>query len=427
MTSILIKNSWIVLHSRKITRGNLYIEDNLISDINSKNMEADFVIEGKNLVVCPGFVNSHTHIAMSIMRGFLDDMEFEEFLKKTSKIDSRMGERDIYLGAKLGIIEMVRSGITLFFDMYYSENIVAEVAKELGIRAALGWAVVDEDKTTQKGNPLKNAEKFIKEYRDEDRIYPMVAPHGVYSCNDETLLASKEIADKYNVPVHMHTAESREEVYGHYKRKRNRIIEYLDNLGILSPKFMAVHAVWLTMREVRILKEKGVTVVHCPTSNMKLGIGGYSPIPEMMEYGINIAIGTDSAATNNSLDIFREMRMAALVHKNSRWDPSLLKAEEVFKMATENPYRFLSLKGGRIEEGYLADICIIDGNDLSMLPLSKSNIINNIVYSATAQSVKYTIVDGKILQWKKHLDDILNNIGDSEVFRWLSGMKNSEN
>lgn len=427
MTSILIKNSWIVSHPRKILRGNLYIEDNLISEITPKNMEADFVIEGRNLVVCPGFVNSHTHVAMSIMRGFLDDMEFTEFLRKTSEIDSRMEERDIYLGAKLGIIEMIRSGTTLFFDMYYGEDIVAKVAKELGIRAALGWAVVDEDKTTQKGNPLKNAERFIKEYRNEDKIYPMIAPHGVYSCSDETLLKSKEIADKYDVPVHMHTAESREEVYGHYKRKGNRIIEYLSDLGILSPKFMAVHAVWLTMREVKILKESGATVVHCPTSNMKLGIGGYPPIPEMMEYGINITIGTDSAATNNSLDIFREMRMTALIHKNSRWNPSLLKAEEVFKMATENPYTFLSLKGGRIEEGYLADICIIDGNDLSMQPLSKSNIINDIVYSATAQAVKYTIVGGKILQWKKHLQEILNDINDSEVFLWLSGMKNLEN
>lgn len=418
MSSILIKDALIVSPHR-ISKGNIYVEDNIIIDCNSPQIEAEFVIEDRSLVVTPGFVNSHTHISMSIMRGFLDDLEFRDFIEKTCEIDSRMGEKDIELGAYLGIIEMLRNGITLFFDMYYGEDIIAKVAEDLGIRAALGWAVVDENKTTQKDNPLRNAEKFIANFSGKDRIYPMVAPHGVYSCNSETLLAAKEISERYGVPIHMHVAESREEVYDHYKRHGNRVVEYLKELGILSERFIAVHCVWLTLREIRMLAEARATVVHCPSSNMKLGIGGESPVPEMLEHGVNLCIGTDSATTNNTLDIFQEMRISCLLHKNWRWSASTIKAEDIFRCATENGYKAIGLKGGRIEENYLADLCILDGREISLQPLTPYNALNNIVYSATGRCVKYTIVDGRIINIDEKLNKVIDRLEESEVLKWL--------
>ncbi|AGB04164.1 cytosine deaminase-like metal-dependent hydrolase [Aciduliprofundum sp. MAR08-339] len=400
--SILIRDAWIITQNarREIIKGDVYIEDNRISDVGRINLEADIIIDGKNKIVMPGLINTHTHIPMTDLRGLADDVDLEEFLKRMWALESKRTREDLRHGAALGIDEMLRTGTTTFVDMYSDEDVVAEVAREKGIRAFLGWAVVDEDITTQMGSPLKNAENFVQEYAKDDLITPMVAPHGVYTCSEETLLKAKEIADRYDTLITMHVAETRKEVYEHRKKTGFRPVEYLDKIGFLSPRLIAVHLVWLTLNEIRMLARNGVKASHNPTSNMKLGNGGSMPLVEMINEGITITLGTDSTVSNNNLDMFEVMKFAALLHKNERWNASVTNAQMILDFATVNAAKSLGLNTGSVEAGKLADIVILDASEPNARPLRKETLVSNVVYSISGLNVEYTIVNGKIV-WKK--------------------------
>ena len=396
--SILIKNAWIVTQNekREILQGNIYIEESKIVEIGDVNEEAEYVLNASGKIVMPGLINTHTHVGMTDMRGMADDVNLEEFLMKMWKEEAKRGREDIYKGAKLGIKEMLRTGTTAFVDMYSDEDAIAKAAKELGIRAFLGWAVVDEDITTQEGNPLTNAENFIKEFRNEELITPLIAPHAVYTCNEETLLKAKEIAEKYDTLITMHISETRKEVYEHRKRTGMRPVEWLEKIEFLNSKLIAAHLVWLTLHEIKILAKNGVKASHNPTSNMKLGNGGSMPLPEMLDNGILITLGTDSTVSNNNLDMFEAMKFAALLHKNERWDASITNAQEILDFATINAAKALGLNAGSIEEGRLADLVILNPEP-NGLPLRKDTIVSNIVYSLNGLNVEHTIVNGKII------------------------------
>ncbi len=396
--SILIKNAWIVTQNekREILQGNIYIEESKIVEIGNVNEEAEYVLNASGKIVMPGLINTHTHVGMTDMRGMADDVNLEEFLMKMWKEEAKRGREEIYKGAKLGIKEMLRTGTTAFVDMYSDEDAIAKAAKELGIRAFLGWAVVDEDITTQEGNPLTNAENFIKEFRNEELITPLIAPHAVYTCNEETLLKAKEIAEKYDTLITMHISETRKEVYEHRKRTGMRPVEWLEKIEFLNSKLIAAHLVWLTLHEIKILAKNGVKASHNPTSNMKLGNGGSMPLPEMLDNGILVTLGTDSTVSNNNLDMFEAMKFAALLHKNERWDASITNAQEILDFATINAAKALGLNAGSIEEGRLADLVILNPEP-NGLPLRKDTIVSNIVYSLNGLNVEHTIVNGKII------------------------------
>jgi len=396
--SILIKDSWIVTQNenREIIKGDLYIEDSIIVDIGKINVEAEYVIDGKNRIVIPGLINTHTHIAMTDMRGIADDVDLEDFLSIVWKEEAKRGEKEIYEGAKLGIEEMLRTGTTTFVDMYSDEDIIARAVKELGIRGFLGWAVVDEDITTQEGNPLNNAENFIRKFRDDEYITPLIAPHAVYTCSQETLLKSKEIAEKYDTLMTIHISETRKEVYEHRKKTGMRPVEWLHKIGFLNGRVIAAHLVWLTLNEIKILSKNNVKVSHNPISNMKLANGGAMPLPEMIQNNISITLGTDSAVSNNNLDMFEVMKFAALLHKNERWNARATNAQMILDFATINAAKVLGLNAGSIEEGKLADIVIINGKEPNARPLKKDTLVSNIVYSISGLNVEYTIVNGKI-------------------------------
>ncbi len=396
--SILIKNAWIVTQNekREILQGNIYIEENKIAEIGNVNVEAEYILDAKGKIAMPGLINTHTHVGMTDMRGIADDVNLEEFLTRMWKEEAKRGKEGIYNGAKLGIREMLRTGTTAFVDMYSDEDAIAKAAKELGIRAFLGWAVVDEDITTQEGNPLNNAENFIREFKNEDLITPLIAPHAVYTCNEETLLKAKEIAEKYDTLITMHISETRKEVYEHRKKTGMRPVEWLEKIEFLNPKLIAAHLVWLTLHEIKILAKNGVKASHNPTSNMKLGNGGSMPLPEMLDNGILITLGTDSTVSNNNLDMFEVMKFAALLHKNERWDASATNAQSILDFATINAAKALGLNAGSIEEGKLADLVILNPEP-NGLPLRKDTIVSNIVYSLNGLNVEHTIVNGKIV------------------------------
>ncbi|MEM0447727.1 MAG: amidohydrolase family protein [Thermoplasmata archaeon] len=399
--SILIKNGTVVTQNmdRKIVESNIYIEDNFITEIGKNiNHEAEYVIDAKNKIVMPGFINTHTHVGMSMFRGVIEDMQLDRFLEKTFVLDSKRTEDEIYYSSLLSIAEMIRTGTTSFLDLYYDEHIIARAVEKSGIRGFLSWVTLDKEYTTQKGDPLKNAEEFISSHLKKERIIPLIGFQGVYVCSDETLLKGKEIAERYGVLMHMHLSETRKEVYDYLKKKNKRPVEHLKEINFLNNNLISAHNVWLTIREIDYLALSGVNVSHNPVSNMKLGTGGASPIIEMMNRKVNVTLGTDSVVTNNNLDMFDVMKITGLMHKNERWDASILNSQEILDFATINGAKALKLSHilGSIEEGKLADIIVVDPFP-SAIPFRKENIIPNIVYGLKGLNVTHTIVDGKLL------------------------------
>ena len=399
--NLLIKNGLIVTQddSRSVVKGNIYVEDGIITEIGSKARKDDYVIDAGGGIVMPGLINAHTHVAMTEFRGMIDDMNLEAFIEKTFSLDNRRTRTSIEFSTKLSILEMIMSGTTSFLDLYYSEDIIADICKAAGIRAFLSWVVLDEDKTTQKGKPLSNAENFVKSHGNDPLINPSVGIQGVYVCSEETVRAAKDLASKNRVLLHMHLSETRAEVYNHQRLFGRRPVEWLKGLDFFNgSSVVAAHGAWLTKREMSDLFMGGASVAHCARSNMKLG-SGIAPVKEMMETGINVSVGTDSATTSNNLDMFEEMRTASYLQKVSKWDSSVLNAMQTLDMATRNGATALRSfdKIGSLEIGKRADIIILSRESIRVNPLNASNAITNIVYSAQGSDVSTTIVDGKPL------------------------------
>lgn len=312
-----IRNGLIVTQNdrREVLEGDVLVEDGEIASVGEHADRAEDVVDASGCIVMPGLINCHTHVSMALMRSAVDDLPLEEFLKRTFAIDATRTDEDIELGAALGCLEMARSGTTTFLDLYYSEDAILRSVERVGLRAYLGWAVVDDDLTTQEGSPLRNCERFIRENRGRALVKPVVAPQGVYVCSDDTLLAAKDLARKSGTFCHYHLSETRGEVYDYKRKTGARPVEHLSRIGFLSRGDVAAHCVWLTLNEVRELSRNGVSAAHCPTSNMKLASGGVSPLPEMFENGVTVCLGTDGCSSNNSLDMFLEMKFAALQQK----------------------------------------------------------------------------------------------------------------
>lgn len=359
----------------------------------------DEVVDASGCIVIPGLINCHTHVAMTLMRSVADDVKLEGFLERTFAIDTKRVPEDIEVGAALGCLEMARSGTTTFLDLYYSEDAVAKSTEEVGLRGYLGWAVLDEEFTTQKGKPIRNCESFIKAYKGKPLIKPVVAPQGVYVCGKETLAQARELAAREGTFCHYHLSETRYEVYEHQKKTGMRPVEYLADIGFLSKGDVAAHGVWLTMNEVRTLSKAGASVAHCPTSNMKLASGGVAPLPEMAAEGVTVGLGTDGCSSNNGLDMFLEMKFCSLLHKSHRWDASVLSAQRCLDLATIDAAKCLGAEKqlGSVEVGKKADLVVVDCNTPAMTPTTAENAVANLVYAGPSQAVRDTMVDGKFV------------------------------
>lgn len=398
--AILIKN--VIMSNGE--KGTIYIENNRIEDINGEIRKDDFVINAQDKLILPAFYNTHTHLPMSLFKGIAEDLWLKDWLEKVVwPMEKHINEEYVYWGAMLGGLELIRSGIAAVADMYFFMDRVAEVLELLGLRGVLGTTIFEfpspEAETPEEA--FKIVEKLVKKYENHELIKPSIAPHSIYSCNPEILQQVKEIADKYELLVQIHLSETRWEVYEVQKRYGKRPVELLESIGFLDKNVLAAHAVWLTKGEIRTLAKYDVKVSHNPVSNLKLASGGVMPYPEMKEYGILVTLGTDGVASNNSFDMFEEMKVFAISQKNHRWDPTIAKAEEVFKVATENGAKALGFKAGRIEKGYLADLTLIDINSPHLKPLHDP--ITLAVYSMRAGDVDGLIVNGKPLMIDKEI------------------------
>lgn len=403
MADILIKNGYVItmdLRHRILENGSVVIEDGKISAV-GKNIKAksEKTIDARGKAVLPGLINAHTHLSMTLLRGVADDMPLMEWLqKKIWPIEENLTAGDCYAGALLGSLEMIKSGTTCFADQYFYMEDVARAVEKAGLRGVLARGIIELDDPEKRKKTIKEGERLVKNCQGmaHGRITTMFGPHAAYTCSPECLIQVKELSRKYRVGIHTHIAETKEEVEMMEKKYGKRPVEHLDKLDFLGPEVLAAHCVWLTKKEIEVIKEKGVKPVHNPVSNMKTA-SGVAPIPEMMEAGIPVALGTDGAASNNSLDMFSEMKFAALLNKVHKLDPTVVPAQAVLEMATIKGAIGLGLQReiGSLEVGKKADIVLVDLKKPHLAPLH--NVISHLVYSAVGSDVDTVIVDGEVL------------------------------
>ncbi|VVB70490.1 5'-deoxyadenosine deaminase [uncultured archaeon] len=387
---MLIKNVSILQSSALLPGRDILIENGKIAKIGRdlQDENDDEVIDGRGKLAIPGLVNCHTHLAMTLLRGYADDMELMPWLReKIWPLEARLTEEDIRWGVKLGCLEHIRFGITCFNDMYYFPDAAAAATKEMGLRAFMAGVVFD-----MKPEFLSQAEPFIRRWKGDDLIVPTLGPHAAYTCSEETLQKVKEVADRNDTMIHIHLSETREEVDGFLLTKGKSPVEYLDSLGLLNERLAAVHCVWLSEEDCYLLAEKKANVVDCTVSNLKL-TSGIAPLNTLMKAQVNVCLGTDGASSNNNLSLFEEMKVTAIVQKNAYHTPEAFSAEQIWRVATENAYRAFGLNMG-MHEGALADLALIDLQRPWFYP--QTNIISHLVYSMTG-GVDTTIVNGKVL------------------------------
>ncbi len=357
-------------------------------------------IDASGSIVLPGLVNTHTHAAMVMFRGLADDLALMDWLQKyifpgEAKTVSPAFVRQ---GSRLAALEMIQSGTTTFTDMYYFEEDVAHAAKEAGLRGVLGQTVIEfpvADAPTPKAG-LDRAEAFIKAFKDDPLVVPAVAPHSMYTLDAASLMRSRDLALKYQVPLLIHLAETPDEVRISQERYRMRPVGYLDSLKFWGPTIVAAHGVWITPDEIALLKANGVGVSHNPESNMKLASGA-APVPGYLQAGLALGLGTDGAASNNDLDMFEAMRQAAFLHKLVSNDPRVVSAQTALEMATIGGARVLGLQAkiGSLEPGKLADLIVVGTRRARQTPLYDP--VSALVYATHGDDVTTTIVNGAVV------------------------------
>ncbi|MEI8003497.1 MAG: amidohydrolase [Methanothrix sp.] len=388
---MLIKNVSIIESGHLLPGQDILLEEGKIAkigcDLINENSD-DEVIDGRGKLAIPGLINGHTHLAMTLLRGYADDMELMPWLQeKIWPLEAKITDEDVRWGVKLGCLELIRLGITCYNDMYYFPDTTAQATKEMGLRAFISGVVFD-----MKPEFLNQVEPFIRRWKNDELITPAVGPHAVYTCSEETLLRAKEIADRHDAMIHIHLSETREEVNNFLLTKGKSPVEYLDSLGLINERLAAVHCVWLSIEDCCLLAKKRANVVSCTVSNLKL-TSGIAPLNAMMKANVNVCLGTDGASSNNNLNLFEEMKVTAIVQKNAYHTPAAFPAEQIWRMATENAWRAFRLNLG-LRLGALADLVLIDLQKPWFCPAT--NIISHLVYSMVG-GVDTTIVNGKVL------------------------------
>jgi 5-methylthioadenosine/S-adenosylhomocysteine deaminase len=357
------------------------------------------LVELEGQLIMPGLINNHTHAAMSLFRGLADDLPLMDWLNNHIwPAEARwVNPQFIEDGVELAVAEMIRSGTTCFNDMYFYPDVAARKVQQSGIRAVMGLIVLDFPTiwASNADEYLHKALTVHDELKDLDLVTGALAPHAPYTVSDAPLIKIGMYSNELEIPVHMHIHETSFEVMEAEKNTGMRPLERLDQLNLLNPNLMAVHMTDLTPMEIERLAESGAHVVHCPESNLKLA-SGICPVSELKKSNINICLGTDGAASNNDLDLFAEMRTAALLAKGSSGDASICTAREMIEMATINGARALGMSDiiGSIEVGKKADIIAIDFSDLNTQPVYDP--VTQVVYALNSRQVSHVWINGKM-------------------------------
>ncbi len=356
-------------------------------------------IDRPQALVAPGLINTHTHAAMSLFRGIADDLKLQDWLNNfIFPAEAKNVSPDfVRWGTRLGCLEMLLSGTTTFTDMYYFEDVVAETAKEAGMRGVLGETVIGFPVADAKtpADALKLSEKFLVRFKGDPLVVPAIAPHALYTNSDETLKAVRALANKYRAPVLIHLSETKKENDDNFAKRRQTPTQTLNSLGFFNGRTVAAHCVWVDAGDRAILKAANVGVAHCPSSNMKLASGA-APIVDLLKAGVNVGLGTDGpAGSNNDFDMFEEADLAAKLQKLVRSDPEALPAAAAFEMATMGGARVLGMEKeiGSLETGKRADLIVVDLNAANAVPLY--DVYSQLVYALKGSNVEDVIVNGR--------------------------------
>ena len=408
---LVIQNGTILTfdpENRVIENGFLCVSGDAISHLGDQipeGYESKKTIDAKGGLILPGLINGHTHAPMSLFKGLADDLPLMEWLNRyIFPVEKNMDADFIHTGTQLACAEMILSGTTTFCDMYLFEDQVAQAAFQSGLRCLVGEVLYDFPSPNYGDleSGFAYTEWLIEKWKDNPLVSIAVEPHALFTCNPELLQRANEMALTHKRPMIIHFAETLAEVEDIKKRYGKTPLEHLDALGILGPHLIADHAVHLNSSEIDQMAEHGISVIHNPESNMKLG-SGIAPIPQMIARGIKVGIGTDGSASNNNMDLFTEMDMAAKLHKVHTMDPTVMDALTVLKMATIEGAKALGLshETGSLETGKKADIIIIDTHKPHLTPMY--NPFSHLVYAARGQDVSHTIINGRVVMENRQL------------------------
>lgn len=414
---LLIKNISIIPMTGDnlvLEKGYIEVDGNCIQTVaegKAPDGQYDLTIDGTNQIALPGFINAHTHAAMTLLRGYADDMPLMEWLeKKIWPMEAKLTEEDIYWGTMLAAVEMIKSGTTCFADMYFFMDKAAEAVENSGMRAVLARGMIGVGPENQQA--LLDSRKLVQRWNNNDngRIQFILGPHAPYTCPPDYMKQVIDLADELGVGIHIHLAETAAEVADSLRIYGKTPIAQMKDLGLFDRHVVAAHCVHLTEEDIGILAQYGVGVVHNPESNMKLA-SGIAPVPNLLKAGVPVALGTDGASSNNNLDMLQELHTCALLHKVNNLDPTILPAYQALQMATVNGAKALKLddQTGTIETGKKADIILVKANGAHFIP--RYDLIANLVYSGQASDVNTVIIDGQIIMQ----DRVIKTFNEEEV------------
>lgn len=399
---LLIKDAFVLTMTSKdapVVCKDIAIEEGMISHIGEvpSAFIPDKIIDGTGHIAMPGLINAHTHMAMSLLRNYADDLPLMEWLsEKIWPVEGHLNGEAVYAGTLLSLVELIRSGVTTYRDMYFYMEDVARATEAVGLRAVLGLGMVGVTDPEQK--LLSQTKAFFHHWHlsCDGRIRVEVAPHAPYTCSDGYLKAAFELSQSLETTMHIHLSESLSEVKASYDSHGVSPVKHLEDLGVLNKHVSAAHCVHIDQKDIEILKQHGVSVLYNPSSNLKLG-NGFAPIAQLMEAGVNVAIGTDGSASNNNLNLFEELHLAALVNKGVTGDPTALPVYKVLEIATINGAKALGIDHlvGTLEVGKRADLILIDLEKPHLVP--HHDLVSAVVYSAAATDVSHVICDGVVL------------------------------
>ncbi len=404
--AILIKNINIIPMdgiNDLIEKSNIYIIDDKIAHIGElrEDIEVNRIIDGNNKIAMPGLVNAHTHLGMSLLRNYADDLPLHDWLtKKIWPVEAKLTGEDIYWGSLLSMVEMIESGTTSFCDMYFFMEEVAKGLKESGMRGVLTRGLIEEPEDPNR--KLNETKELYNEFNNtaNGRIKVMVAPHAPYTCSPEFLIKTADLAKELNTGIHIHLSETKKEIEDSYKLYGKSPIKHVYDLGLLDLHTLGAHCVHVDDADIELMVEKNLYPVNNPTSNLKLA-GGFAPIDKMLKAGLKVSLGTDGASSNNNLNMFEEIHLAAIINKAVNGDAVSVPAHTALEMATINGAKALAWDAeiGSLEEGKKADLILIDTDKSHFYP--RHNFISAMAYSAQGSDVDTVIVNGKILMEKR--------------------------
>ena len=410
----LITNAQIldmVTDKPNIRKVDILINENIIEKIENQIDEpADIKINAKNMIVMPGLVNTHTHLAMSIFRGYKDDRKLMDWLENAIfPVEDKLEPDDLYWNSCLSCIEMIKSGTTTCNDMYFGMNKVIEAIENTGLRALVAWSMTDDSIRDK----VEKTREYAKKYNvPGSRIKVITSPHAPYSCNPDTIKLCVDLAKELNTGLHIHLAETLDEETKIKSRYDKRSTEYLNDLGVFDVPVILAHGIYISDSDIEILKNVKGGIAHNPISNCKLS-SGICDVVKLRKNGINIGLGTDGIGSTTTMDMFEEMKTAAYLQKVNTMEPSSISAYDILKMATIEGAKVLGLEKeiGTLEPGKKADMIFIKTDKLHMCPAN--DVCANLVYSSNGADVESVMIDGKvIMQNRKML-----NLDEKQVMR----------